>query len=861
MRLTLTNGTDAAEVYAYTVLHTSSVVVVTWTNEQSNVVTDTSTLWTPVSPPFNGLESAWACAATNLTLSNGTGVWEDANISSNARVRFYGVANQMSSDEDGLTDGAETFLYHTDSYNVDTDGDGLLDGYDIVVGFGDARYDSWAGLGIIYVENGGVRTFRGELSAGTDPLDDDSDNDGLLDGWEVQNELDPIDADGVNGPEGDLDEDGFVNGLEWELGAPANNAAWNGNELAYRLTHAHPATNARWGATNLIGMRVDIDISKDCGGTAGTQDKRDPLDVPALLECGYYINVKVEGSVEDVDIHYDEVTFEAFTNTFYFMGHSNRPTECRMVSDSATRNVLIMGNSTVNLRYNTVSYKWHNGAYCEITDATNTGPYNVVVSGDDAICVGETTTMGASGAAGPPFTWSGSGDISVSTNGDVTGLAPGLATVIAAGSNGCSGEKKIFVLKPDIGTASPLADRTLHPSAARQPLLLKQTLPAAWNGPMQLSLSSAIAYWSPTGGVPIPGGTVFTNSQLPQTVYLEGDGCGVGQASFSIVGPPGCGTNVSFYVISVDLSANTTKEFGKDDHYLKRKNSGDVIVTATISPSAALSAITWSGGSPGVDNLHRVVDSGTPGDYDVNVLLNGSVIKSIRIHIVDGNAAPAAIINAPKTCQLVGTANPGGNFGLTVVTIGQQGVLRPDYSVNPYFSNDQWVFRVNDISHGYKLGINSQGRIDLPVGTPTPFPLVSGMDITQSHTRARSDLDTTGLVVNGPPRVSYWVEYITQAHEQEHVNHFYSSPFWIYYMGLFESDDVEASSVYVIYDCSNGATVTGAGALNSKSATWDTAITDRHNAADAAEIGGSEVHCHGVSNPMYQPIWSAIPNP
>ena len=515
IRLTLTNGTDAAEVYAYTVLHTSSVVVATWTNEESNVVTDTNTLWTPVSPPFNGLESAWACAASNLALTNGVGVWEDANISSNARVRFYGVANRMSSDEDGLTDGAETFLYHTDSDNVDTDGDGLLDGYDIVVGFGDARYDSWAGLGIIYVENGGVRTFRGELSAGSDPLDDDSDDDGLLDGWEVQNELDPLDADGVNGPEGDLDEDGFENGLEWELGAPANNAAWNGNELAYRLTHAHSVA-ARSLTNNLIGMRVDIEDSADCGGTAGTQNKTDDLDVPALLACGYYIDVTVEGSVEDVDTAYDKVSFEAYTSTPYFHGHYNRPTECRMVGDSAKRNVLIMANSTVHLRYDTVSYKWHSGAYCEITDATNTGPYNVVVAGDDAICVGETITLGASGAAGPPFTWSGGGYVSVSTNGDVTGLAPGLATVTATGSNGCSGTKEIFVLKPDIGTVDPLADRTLHPNAARKPLLLKQTLPAEWSGLMELSLSGAVAFLTPTGGT----ASLQVSSQTPNCLKL-----------------------------------------------------------------------------------------------------------------------------------------------------------------------------------------------------------------------------------------------------------------------------------------------------------------------------------------------------
>ena len=131
MQLTVTNGTDVAEVYSYTVWHTSSVVVVTYTNEQSNVVTDTNTLWTPVSPTFNGLENTWDCGTTNLVLTNGVGIWEDSNISSNARVRFYGVAKKADGDWDGLTDGAELFVHHTSPTNADTDGDGWNDGEEI----------------------------------------------------------------------------------------------------------------------------------------------------------------------------------------------------------------------------------------------------------------------------------------------------------------------------------------------------------------------------------------------------------------------------------------------------------------------------------------------------------------------------------------------------------------------------------------------------------------------------------------------------------------------------------------------------------------------------------------------------------
>ena len=173
MRLTATNGADVAELFSYTVWHTSAVVVATWTNEESNVVTDTNTLWYPVSPPFNGLESAWECRTTNLLLTNGVGIWDDANISSNARVRFYGVANRMDTDEDGLTDGAEKFVHHTNPDEPDTDGDDLTD----------------------YEE---VTTYE------TDPLNPDTDGDGMTDGWEVANSLDPLENDGA--PDGDNDK-------------------------------------------------------------------------------------------------------------------------------------------------------------------------------------------------------------------------------------------------------------------------------------------------------------------------------------------------------------------------------------------------------------------------------------------------------------------------------------------------------------------------------------------------------------------------------------------------------------------------------------------------------------------------------
>jgi hypothetical protein len=133
-QITVTNGAEVAGVYSYTVWHTSTVTTNEWVDEYGVTNISTNTLWTPVSPPFNGIDSEWECLTTNLVLSGGVGVYEDANSSSNARVRFYAVANRLDSDGDGLSDGAEIFIHRTDPDDPDSDGDGVSDGVDIALG-------------------------------------------------------------------------------------------------------------------------------------------------------------------------------------------------------------------------------------------------------------------------------------------------------------------------------------------------------------------------------------------------------------------------------------------------------------------------------------------------------------------------------------------------------------------------------------------------------------------------------------------------------------------------------------------------------------------------------------------------------
>lgn len=153
-RVTVSNGTDVAEVFSYTVWHVSTVTTNPWVNDEGVTNIGTNTLWTPISPPFNGLDSEWAIGTSNLVLTNGAGAWEDTNISSNARVRFYGATQRGDCDGDGLTDGAEILLHRTDWQDMDTDDDGMSDGGEVGLAFDPLASNDFVAVWISAVNGG-----------------------------------------------------------------------------------------------------------------------------------------------------------------------------------------------------------------------------------------------------------------------------------------------------------------------------------------------------------------------------------------------------------------------------------------------------------------------------------------------------------------------------------------------------------------------------------------------------------------------------------------------------------------------------------------------------------------------------------
>ncbi len=134
-RLELAYETDTdVDVFAYAEEYASEVVVATWTNDENQVITDTNTVWHPVGSPFNGMENDWELLGT-VAISNGVAEFEDSGFpEAFGRLRFYAAAEARDTDGDGLNDGMESYVWHTDPEDEDTDGDGFDDGLEVSMG-------------------------------------------------------------------------------------------------------------------------------------------------------------------------------------------------------------------------------------------------------------------------------------------------------------------------------------------------------------------------------------------------------------------------------------------------------------------------------------------------------------------------------------------------------------------------------------------------------------------------------------------------------------------------------------------------------------------------------------------------------
>jgi hypothetical protein len=96
-------------------------------------------------------------------------------------------------------------------FELDNDGDGVPDGLDVCNG-NDASGDT-------------------DVDLTCNDLDTDDDGDGLPDAWEITYTLDPLDATGINGAAGDPDADGLSNAGELAAGTDPRNPDTDGDTL------------------------------------------------------------------------------------------------------------------------------------------------------------------------------------------------------------------------------------------------------------------------------------------------------------------------------------------------------------------------------------------------------------------------------------------------------------------------------------------------------------------------------------------------------------------------------------------------------------------------------------------------------
>ncbi len=140
-------------------------------------------------------ETETNCVRVAFAEAAGLGIGSSATLGART-TRWQSI--EYAFNEDGAVFPGLAVTYNlglgTDPLEYDTDGDGLADGDEIAAGTDPLDDDT---------DNDGLSDGE-ELGLGTNPFDSDTDGDGLTDDWEVGNGLDPADSsDGTSDADGD----------------------------------------------------------------------------------------------------------------------------------------------------------------------------------------------------------------------------------------------------------------------------------------------------------------------------------------------------------------------------------------------------------------------------------------------------------------------------------------------------------------------------------------------------------------------------------------------------------------------------------------------------------------------------------
>jgi hypothetical protein len=176
-------------------------------------------------------------------------IWEPSGFADTYPIDLVGDVSDVNiamsdpsvdSDGDGLTDYEEHFRYFTDPTTNDTDGDTMLDGWEVVYPNA-CDPNSPADAGVDYDSDGLTTLEEHDLVPQTNPEDDDSDDDGLTDGDEVNTHLtEPMnaDTDGDGMPDGwEVTYIAMLDPLVWDaFDDPDSDGLWNRQEYEDSMT-------------------------------------------------------------------------------------------------------------------------------------------------------------------------------------------------------------------------------------------------------------------------------------------------------------------------------------------------------------------------------------------------------------------------------------------------------------------------------------------------------------------------------------------------------------------------------------------------------------------------------------------------
>ncbi len=157
--------------------------------------------------------------------------------------------------------GQAKFLFSFDPWHFsdDTDGDGIPDGWEEAYGLNPAN-PADAGLDSDHDSLSSLEEYQN----GTHPDRPDTDGDGMLDGWEVDYDLDPADAADASL---DADNDGLTNLEEFQLGTYPDNPD-SDNDTLTDFTELNWTGIMAWGLNNGGQCNVPVPLT-DATAVAG----------------------------------------------------------------------------------------------------------------------------------------------------------------------------------------------------------------------------------------------------------------------------------------------------------------------------------------------------------------------------------------------------------------------------------------------------------------------------------------------------------------------------------------------------------------------------------------------------------------